>query len=256
MLQLMSVSKRFSKFTAVDRIDTAFPGGQIVGLIGPNGAGKTTLLRIISTILKASSGQVLYNGFDIQANPVCYRERIGYMAEDSGLYLKLSPRQNLMFYRAFYRQTVPVSRINNYLQEYKLSEVQDKETGRLSLGTRQKILFLKSLINDPELLILDEPLNHLDPEIRIRVKSALEELSALGKLILLSSHTLAEVEDLCHTVAIVNKGRLLISGTLDTLKKRYVGRPDQSLEDIYLRIIAEDEYKKYNSFSPAGVVGT
>ena len=254
MLELRSVSKKYSRHPALDNITVSYKSGQIVGLIGPNGAGKTTLLRIISTILQPTSGQVLYQGADIQADEVRYREKIGYMPEDGGLYLKLSPRQNLMFYRTFYQQAISDSELYNYLQEFRLLDAQDKETGELSRGNRQKILFLKALINNPGLLILDEPLNSLDPEIRIKVKTKLKNFCASGKLVLLSSHTLLEIEDLCQVVTVINKGRLLISETLAGISKKYSTRPSQSLEDIYLNIIAEDE--KFTNISLAGMAGT
>jgi ABC-type multidrug transport system ATPase subunit len=237
MLQLISVSKRYADVPALGNINVSLAAGQVVGLIGPNGAGKTTLLRIIGTILKASSGQVLYDGTDIQTNAVKYRGKIGYVPEDGGLYLKLTLWQNLMFYRSFYDEAIPLTGIHEYLREYNLEHEQDEQTGTLSKGTRQKILFLKAILNNPELLILDEPLNYLDPEIRIRVKEKLKELSVAGKLVLLSSHTLAEVEDLCTTIMIIRKGRILTCTPLVELKQKCAVTAEQSLEKIYLRII-------------------
>jgi ABC-type multidrug transport system ATPase subunit len=237
MLQLISVSKRYADVLALDNINVNLAAGQVVGLIGPNGAGKTTLLRIIGTILRTSHGQVLYNGTDIQTAAAKYRTKIGYVPEDGGLYLKLTPLQNLMFYRSFYHNAVPLTEIYEYLREYKLEHDQKKPTGKLSKGTRQKILFLKAILNNPELLILDEPLNYLDPEIRIRVKEKLKELRAAGKLVLLSSHTLAEVEDLCTTIMIIRQGRILTCTSLPELKQKCAVAAERSLEKIYLRII-------------------
>jgi len=237
MLQLISVTKKYSEIIALENVNISLAGGQIVGLIGPNGAGKTTLLRIVSTILQASSGQVLYNGSDIQTDAVKYRREIGYVPEDGGLYLRLTPWQNLMFYGSFYHETMPSTVIHEYLREYKLEHDQNIPAGKLSRGTRQKILFLKAILPNPELLILDEPLNHLDPEIRIRVKDKLKEMSAAGKLVLLSSHTLAEVEDLCNTIMIIRRGKILTCTSLPELKQKCAVAAEQSLEKIYLRII-------------------
>ncbi len=237
MLKLISVSKEYSDIIALENVNASLAAGQIVGLIGPNGAGKTTLLRIIGTILRASSGQILYKGVNVQADTIKYREKIGYVPEDGGLYLKLNPLQNLMFYRSFYREAIPLTMIQKYLLEYKLEDELGKQTGKLSKGTRQKILFLKTILNNPELLILDEPFNHLDPEIRIRVKAKLKELSAAGKLVLLSSHTLSEVEDLCSTIIIIRRGRILVCAPLLDLKQKYTTAAEQSLESIYLKII-------------------
>lgn len=237
MLQLISVSKRYADVLALDNINVNLAAGQIVGLIGPNGAGKTTLLRIIGTILRASHGKVLYNGTDIQTAAVEYRGKIGYVPEDGGLYLKLTPLQNLMFYRSFYHEAIPPAVIRDCLRQYGLEQEQNKQTGKLSKGTRQKILFLKAILNHPELLILDEPLNYLDPETRISVKEKLKDLSAAGKLVLLSSHTLAEVEDLCTTIIIIRQGRILTCTSLLELKQKCAVAAEQSLEKIYLRII-------------------
>jgi len=239
MLTIESVTKKYSEFLALDNINISFTGGEIVGLLGPNGAGKTTLLRIIGTILRASSGKVLYKGVDIDKIGVPYRESIGYMPEDGGLYLRLTPVQNLKFYMSFYSSAMSEKRIEQYLDEYNLQEFRTKQTGQLSKGTKQKILFLKSIINNPELLILDEPLNNLDPEIRVLVKKELKKRRETGNLIILSSHSLSEIEDICNTIAVIRRGKILASDSLDHLKSRYANGHCLSLESIYLKIIKD-----------------
>jgi ABC-2 type transport system ATP-binding protein len=239
MLQLISVSKKYGDYLALDNINMNLSGGQIAGLIGPNGAGKTTLLRILSALLGVNGGRILYKGKEIHTKDIEYREKIGYLPEEGGLYANLTPLQNLLFYRSFYNQAIPETTMYEYLREFNLTEVQNRQTGKLSKGTRQKILFLKALLNDPELLVLDEPLNYLDPEIRIRIKLKLKELSAAGKLVLLSSHTLFEVEDLCTTIIIIQRGRIITTASLADLKHRYAITAERSLESIYLRIIGE-----------------
>jgi len=239
MLAIESVSKKYSDYLVLEDINIFFTGGKIVGLLGPNGAGKTTLLRIIGTILRASSGKVLYKGVDTDKIGVPYRESIGYMPEDGGLYLRLTPVQNLKFYMGFYSNAMSEKKIEQYLDEFNLQEFRTKQTGQLSKGTKQKILFLKSIINNPELLILDEPLNNLDPEIRVLVKKELKKRRETGNLIILSSHSLSEIEDLCDTIAVIRRGKILASDSLDHLKSRYATGNCLSLESIYLKLIKD-----------------
>jgi ABC-2 type transport system ATP-binding protein len=239
MLTLNSVSKIYPGLgpPALDGITCALAPGQITGLIGPNGAGKTTLLRIMAAILPPSSGTILYRGTDTGKMGAFYRRQVGYMPEDGDLYLKLKPLQNLIFYRSFYPHPVSTVELKELLSEYELEDALDKQAGGLSRGTRQKILFIKSIINKPDLLLLDEPLNSLDPAIRVMVKNRLRQLRDGGKLVLISSHSLHEIEDLCDSVIIIRNGRIVCFDTLVNLRQGFPGQGNHSLEELYLRIM-------------------
>lgn len=239
MLVIDSVTKNYSGSNVLENICVSFTDGKIIGLLGPNGAGKTTLLRILSTILRATSGKICYKGNDIEKMSVTFRDSVGYMPEDGGLYLRLTPVQNLKFYMGFYSQVITDKELGLYLEQYKLQDVQNRQAGQLSKGTKQKILFLKSLINNPEVLILDEPLTSLDPEIRVLVKNELKKRKDMGHHVVLSSHSLSEVEDICDTIMIIKRGKVLTCDSLINLKNRYAPCHPHALESIYLKIIEE-----------------
>jgi ABC-type multidrug transport system ATPase subunit len=237
MLLIESVTKEYSGFKVLENICLSIPAGKIIGLLGPNGAGKTTLLRILSTVLRASSGHIFYNGTDIEKIRVDFRDSIGYMPEDGGLYLRLTVVQNLKFYMGFYSRPIRDAQLYFYLEQYKLQEEQTRQVGKLSRGTKQKILFLKTLINNPKLFLLDEPLANLDPEIKFQVKNELKQRRNQGNQIVLSSHALSEVEDLCDVMVVLKNGRVLICESMTNLRKYYASVVGNTLESIYLRII-------------------
>ena len=195
---------------------TMAPG--IVGLLGPNGAGKSTLMRVLSTLAKASSGRVLWRGEDIARKPDALRRELGYLPQDFGVYEALSAREFLAFLAAVKGlppRGVP-ARVDECLQMVGLDDVADRRLGGYSGGMRQRVGIAQALLNDPKLLIVDEPTVGLDPEERVRFRHLLAELAG-ERLVILSTHIVSDIEASASTLAVMSGGRLRFHGTPEAL---------------------------------------
>ena len=205
MIRVRHLTHRFGDREVVRDISFRVRKGEIFGFIGPNGAGKTTTIRIMSTLLEPSSGRVEIDGIDVEVDPEGVRRRIGYMADHPGIYDRVTVGEYLDFFAAAYR--VPISE--------RASTV--AAVVELSKGMKQRIQLARTLLHDPKVLILDEPASDLDPRARIEMRDLLMELRRMGKTIFLSSHILAELADMCTSVAILEKGRLVAAGPVDAI---------------------------------------
>ena len=190
----------------------------IVGLLGPNGAGKSTLMRVLSTLAKASSGRVLWRGEDIARKPDALRRELGYLPQDFGVYEALSAREFLAFLAAV--KGLPTrgvaARVDECLQMVGLDDVADRRLGGYSGGMRQRVGIAQALLNDPKLLIVDEPTVGLDPEERVRFRHLLAELAG-ERLVILSTHIVSDIEASASTLAVMSGGRLRFHGTPEAL---------------------------------------
>jgi len=221
MIETRGLTKRFGSLTAVDRLDLTIAEGDLFGFIGPNGAGKTTTMRMLATLEQPTSGGATVCGLDLKRNPSSIRSRIGYMPDSFGVYDDLTVWEYLDFFGAAYglksskrKQIIPdVLALTDLLQRAP-SRVED-----LSRGMKQRLGLARVLVHDPQVLILDEPASGLDPRARIEIRSLLQELQRMGKTIVISSHILVELADLCNKVGIIEGGRLLFSGTMDELRE-------------------------------------
>jgi ABC-2 type transport system ATP-binding protein len=195
--------------------------GEIFGFIGPNGAGKTTTIRIMSTLMEPTSGRVEIDGIDVEVDPEAVRRRIGYMADHPGVYERVTVGEYLDFFAAAYR--VPVNdragTVAAVVELTDLGALRDRLVAELSKGMKQRIQLARTLLHDPKVLILDEPASDLDPRARIEMRDLLMELRRMGKTIFLSSHILAELADMCTSVGILEKGRLVASGPVDAIAR-------------------------------------
>jgi ABC-2 type transport system ATP-binding protein len=195
--------------------------GEIFGFIGPNGAGKTTTIRIMATLMEPSSGRVEIDDIDVEVDPEAVRRRIGYMADHPGVYERVTVGEYLDFFAAAYR--VPVneraSTVAAVVELTDLGSLRDRLVAELSKGMKQRIQLARTLLHDPKVLILDEPASDLDPRARIEMRDLLMELRRMGKTIFLSSHILAELADMCTSVGILEKGRLVASGPVDAIAR-------------------------------------
>lgn len=200
---------------AVAGIDLEIAAGSVFGLIGPNGAGKTTLLKMLSTLSKPDSGRIERHGLDIRENVREARAKIGYMPEQFGTFRGLHCRGYLEYFgRAYGVSGPPLQRsINDILDLTDLSAVEERPTTGLSTGMKQRLSLAKTLLHDPEVLLLDEPSSGLDPRARIEIRSLLNELSGMGETIVISSHILADLEEICSEVAIIEEGALVWRGS-------------------------------------------
>jgi ABC-2 type transport system ATP-binding protein len=216
IVNIQKLSYGFGKQTILDNISMEVPCGSIYGFLGPNGAGKTTTLRLILGLLQKKNGSITVFGNDLFSNRINVLKRIGSLIEQPSLYLHLNGRQNLEIFRLSYNSRK--SRINEVLQIVGLLDVGNKKVKGYSLGMKQRLGIAIALLHDPELLILDEPVNGLDPNGIIEIRDLLKQLNnEYGKTIIISSHLLPEIEKTATHVAIIQKGKILFQNTMEEL---------------------------------------
>jgi ABC-2 type transport system ATP-binding protein len=221
-----NLTRSFGKLSAVDRLNLRIPTGSIYGLIGPNGAGKTTTLRMLAGLLEPSSGEIRIHGMAIRQYWNEIQWQIGYMPDYFGVYEDLLVWEYLDFFARCYKLTKTRRKqvTSELLELVDLEDKRDVYVHTLSRGMRQRLCLAHTLVHDPQVLILDEPASGLDPRARVEMRELLRELRSMGKTILLSSHILTELAELCDTVGIIEKGHLIESGTLDNIRQRLIPR--------------------------------
>lgn len=226
MLVVRDLVKKYGNFLAVDHLNMEVERGQIYGFIGPNGAGKTTTMKIIATLLAPTSGRVEVDGIDVFEAPLKAREKIGYMPDFFGVYDNLKVMEYLDFYGSAYGIEYSKRRkiAQDLLELVGLSDKKDAYVDTLSRGMKQRLCLARCLIHNPELLILDEPASGMDPRARVEIKAILKELKNMGKTILISSHILSEVAEICDTIGIIDRGRLVIQGSVEQIMQRITGK--------------------------------
>ena len=219
MLQLTSIQKTFGDFSALRDLSFSVPTGSIFGLLGPNGAGKTTAIRIINAIYQADAGTVTWNKTQITEEWV--RKHVGYLPEERGLYPQMSVQENLYFFAQIHRQELTAElkeRIQSLLVRFDLSDHAKKPLSKLSKGMQQKVQIIATILHNPELLILDEPFTGLDPVNTRKLKELIRELQAEGKTIILSTHRMEQVEELCTNIVLVHRGGAVLQGPVQEVK--------------------------------------
>ncbi len=214
MIETHQLAKRYNKFEALKGINLDIDEGDIFGFIGPNGAGKTTTIRILATLLEPTSGSASINGIDVTRQPYEIKKIVGYMPDSFGVYDGMRLREYLDFFAAAYK--IPGKRrkaiIDDVLNLTDLTGRADDFVSAFSRGMKQRCCLAKTLIHDPKVLLLDEPASGLDPRARIEIKELLKTLRTMGKTILISSHILSELGDMCNKIAIIERGELLAAG--------------------------------------------
>jgi ABC-2 type transport system ATP-binding protein len=214
--------KRYPGTVAVAGLDLAVGEGEIFGLVGPNGAGKTTTLRILATLLLPTSGHAEIAGIDVRRNPDAARRVLGFMPDVFGVYDDMKVWEYLDFFARCYG--IPGSKrrrmIGDLLDLVDLGDKRDAYVQSLSRGMQQRLCLAHTLVHDPQVLLLDEPASGLDPRARVELRELLRELRALGKTIVISSHILPELEELCTSVAIVDHGQVLAHGRVSDIERR------------------------------------
>jgi ABC-2 type transport system ATP-binding protein len=221
VVETRGLVKRYGDQLAVAGVDLRIGPGEIFGLVGPNGAGKTTTMRILATLLAPTAGEAFVTGIPIGADPIEVRRRIGYMPDFYGVYDDLRVWEYLDFFGRCYG--VPSKRrpamIGELLEIVGLGEKREAYVESLSRGMRQRLCLAHTLVHDPALLILDEPASGLDPRARVEMREILRELRAMGKTILVSSHILPELGEMCTGVAIIDRGQVLRAGSIDDIER-------------------------------------
>jgi ABC-2 type transport system ATP-binding protein len=221
MIQLANVIKRYDNTTVVDNLNIQIEPGEIVGIIGHNGAGKSTTLKMIAGLVEQTSGDIRVMGKDIRKEGVKIKQHIGFLPEESPLYEAMTAQQYLMFFSELYSmpREKALKRIEQLLTSLDLAE-KNKLTGEFSKGMKRKTAIARTLLHDPDLLILDEPNSGLDPLTSFFIINYLKTLKREGKTIILSAHNLFHVESICDRVGIIKNGKLLVFDTMDAIRAR------------------------------------
>ncbi|MGH9002119.1 MAG: ABC transporter ATP-binding protein [Acidimicrobiia bacterium] len=224
-IRTRGLTRRFGDLFAVDGLDLEVPRGSVFGLIGPNGAGKTTTFSILASLLAPTDGEVEVGGVDPSTDPKGVRRQLGYMPDVMGVYDGLRVNEYLEFFAAAYKvpsATWPAM-IDQLLELVDLSVKRNAMVDSLSRGMQQRLSLARALVHDPDILILDEPASGLDPRARIDLRGLIGELAAMGKTVVISSHILAELEEMCSHVAILEAGKLLAQGAPADIHARFAG---------------------------------
>ncbi len=222
MVHVDNLTKRYKGTLAVDQLTMEIPAGEIYGFVGANGAGKTTTMRIIAGLLAPTSGKVYIDGIDVSKEPLQVKKHIGYMPDFFGVYDDLKVSEYMDFYAGL--QGIPKSKaaglIDSLLELVRLTHKRDAYVDTLSRGMKQRLCLARSLIHDPKFLILDEPASGLDPRARVEMKEILKELRTMGKTVLISSHILPELSELCTSIGIIDSGKLIASGSVSEIVEK------------------------------------
>lgn len=221
IIEINELTKRYNRRIAVDNLSLVVEEGDIFGFVGPNGAGKTSTIRIMATLLQPNKGEVLIAGHSIHKEPRKVRKVIGYMPDFFGVYNDMLVWEYLDFFGACYE--IPANQrsnlINDLLELVELTHRRYDPVEKLSRGMKQRLSLARTLIHDPEVLILDEPASGLDPRARVEIRELLVELARMGKTIFFSTHILADVAEICTRVGIIEAGTLVASGGLEELQQ-------------------------------------
>ena len=237
-LDVRAITRRFGELIAVDRVSFRVEPGSICGFIGPNGAGKTTTMRIIATLDLPDAGDVYVDGHSVLEEPRLVRQRLGFMPDSYGAYQHTTVLDYLDFFARAYglRGKERLETIRGVMDFTALEPLAKKEMGALSKGMKQRLCLAKTLLHDPAVLILDEPAAGLDPRARVELRELVRALAEMGKAVLISSHILSELGELCEVVAVIEAGRVVANGSIQGILDGL--RPHSQ---IYVRALTDQE---------------
>ena len=222
MLQISHLYKNYGKFQAVRDLNLHVPKGDLFGFVGPNGAGKTTTIRMVCGLMPPTEGTITIHGVDALLHPKEIKKQIGYVPDFFGVYDNLKVSEYMDFYGSMYRMTSrEITAVSNDLLELvNLSDKKEVYVDTLSRGMKQRLCVARALIHNPSLLVLDEPNSGLDPRARVEMKELLQNLRSMGKTIVISSHILSELAEMCTTIGIIDHGQMMVKGTVDEIMTR------------------------------------
>jgi ABC-2 type transport system ATP-binding protein len=247
IIKTEGVVKQYGAYRALDDVSIAIPRGSVYGLLGPNGAGKTTLIRIINRITAPDSGRVLFDGVPIAPGDVA---RIGYLPEERGLYKKMKVGQQVLYFAGLkgLSKAEATRRANEWFARLQIEGWWNKKVEELSKGMAQKVQFVTTVMHEPELLIFDEPFSGFDPLNAEILKNEMLRLRDNGATIIFSTHNMASVEEVCTHIALINRGKVVLDGTLEdvrarhgSVKERVVIRESMSMNEIFIKAVSNHE---------------
>ena len=240
MIELKQLNKAFGPVKAVDGVSFIARDGEITGLLGPNGAGKTTTLRMLYTLMKPDSGQVLVDGIDAAVDPIAVRKRLGVLPDARGLYKRLTSRENIEYFGRLQGmdEALIATRIETLSKALAMGEIIDRRTDGFSQGQRVKTAIARALIHDPKNCILDEPTNGLDVMATRAMREFLRHLKAEGRCVLFSSHIMQEVGALCDRIVVIAHGHVVADASPDELREQ---AGTSNLEDAFVKVIGSAE---------------
>ena len=227
-------------FTALDRVSFDAMPGQIFGLLGPNGAGKTTALRILSTVLRPTSGSVTINGFDVTTEPDQVRHQIGFVSTNTAIYDRMTAWEMVQYFGQLYGMSEEhlKAQMESLFERFQMNEIRDILGSQMSTGMKQKVSIARSMIHDPPVLIFDEATSGLDILVAREVLKTVEQLRDHGKCVIFSSHIMTEVQRLCDHIAIMHRGQILTQGTIGELAHQH---QQSDLEELFYQLISQSE---------------
>jgi sodium transport system ATP-binding protein len=239
MIEIIDLSKNFKEVKAVENLNFNINEGEIVGLLGENGAGKTTTLRIISTMIKCTSGTVKVNGVDINKEPSKIRGQIGILfGGEVGLYDRLTARENIRYFAELNGMTKYAAdeSIKNLSEELNMNEYMDRRVGKFSRGMKQKVAIARSIVHEPNVILLDEPTAGLDVSSSRLIHEFIKNCKKQNKAIIFSSHSMDEVEKLCDRIIIIHKGKMIEQGTITEIKEKY---NMHDMEEVFMSLVGD-----------------
>jgi len=227
MIEAYQLTKDFDDFRAVDHVTLKVEPGTLLAMLGPNGAGKTTTVRMLTSILKPSSGTAKVAGFDVVTQPEQVRGSVGVLTEQHGLYERMKALEYLDFFGRVYRLSAEERdrRALSLMERFGLADALDKRLGEYSKGMKQKLALVRAMLHNPPVLLLDEPTSAMDPQSAKQVRDAIIELRRDERTFLITTHNLSEAQLLADRVAIIRQGRIIAAGTLAELARTFVGEP-------------------------------
>jgi ABC-2 type transport system ATP-binding protein len=254
-VEAIGLTKRYNSFTALSDLSLKLEGAKCVGFLGPNGAGKTTTLKLFTDLIRPSSGEALINGFNVHKQKRNALESVGTLIETPEIYPSLTPREGLSMVAEI--RGVPKvernERIEDSLREVHMEEWIDKRTGKFSKGMKQRVCVASALLNDPTVMLLDEPTNGLDPRGMSEVRGIIKSLKGKNRLIFMSSHLLSEVSEICDEVAMIDHGKLIVYDTISGVTEKF-SEGENTVEVGFNRPFERDTMTKVNKI--AGVTGS
>lgn len=238
MIEVSGLTKCYGEFTAVKELSFNVRPGEVLGLLGPNGAGKTTTLRCLTGVIPPTRGSIRLAGGDLLKDPVATKRKLAFFPDEPRLFDHLSVWQHLVFTARLYQVSNYEQRGRALLEEFSIADKVDAMPGELSRGMKQKLTLACGLLHDPQVVFFDEPLTGLDPAGIRGMKDSMRRLAREGAALILSSHLLSLLEEVCTHVLILKNGRKIVDGSLEEVHRRFAEHADASLEDIFFKVTA------------------